>query len=120
MNVITPCECKQLSKNITGYDAATWSKMAKSLCKPGIQAKFFQNPELAKMFKITGNKLCVEACYKKLSGTGIPLHHPNCLDQSLWTNPGIMSEMLGEIRDELNGVRGDNTCDSGSEMEVVT
>ena len=41
MNAITPCECKQLSKNITGYDAAAWSKMAKVLCKPGIQAKFF-------------------------------------------------------------------------------
>ena len=31
-----------------------------------------------------------------------------------------MSEMLGEIRDELNGVRGDNTVDSGPEMEVGT
>ena len=97
MNAITPHECKQLLKNITGYDAASWSKMTKSLCKPGIQVKFFQNPELAKMFEITGNKLLVEACYEKLWGTGIPLHHPNCLDQSLWTNPGIMSEMLGEI-----------------------
>ena len=28
-----------------------------------------------------------------------------------------MSEMLGEIRDELNGIRGDNMIDSGSEME---
>ena len=104
MNAITPRECKQVSKNITGYDAA----------------KFFQNPELAKMFEITGNKLLVEACYEKLWGTGIPLHHPNCLDRSLWTNLGIMSEMLGEIRDELNGIRGDNTVDSGSEMEVCT
>ena len=120
MNAVTPHECKQLSKNITGYDAATWSKMAKELCKPGIQAKFFQNPELAKMFEITGNKLLVEACYEKLWGTGIPLHHPKCLDRSLWTNPGIMSEMLGEIRDELNGIRGDNITDSGSEMEFVS
>ena len=31
-----------------------------------------------------------------------------------------MSEMLGEIRDELNTIRGDNTVDSGSEMEVGT
>ena len=120
MNAITPHQCKQLSKNITGYDAAAWSKMAKVLCKPGIQAKFFQNPELAKMFEITGNKLLVEACYEKLWGTGIPLHHPKCLDQSLWTNPGIMSEMLGEIRDEPNGIRGDNATDSGPEMDVGT
>ena len=31
-----------------------------------------------------------------------------------------MSEMLGEIRDELNGVRGDNIVDSGSEMDLGT
>ena len=29
-----------------------------------------------------------------------------------------MSEMLGEIRDELNGIRGDNITDSGSEMDT--
>ena len=29
-----------------------------------------------------------------------------------------MSEMLGEIRDELNGIRGDNSIDSGSEMDT--
>ena len=118
MNAITPRECKQLSKNIVGYDGASWSKMAKTLCKPGIVAKFFQNPELAKMLELTGSKLLVEVCYEKLWGTGIPLHHPNCLDKSLWTNPGIMSEMLGEIRDELNGIRGDNITDSGSEMDL--
>ena len=50
----------------------------------------------------------------------VPLHHPNCLDKSLWANPGIMSEMLVEIRDELNGVIGDNTTDSSSEMETGT
>ena len=68
MQAIMARECKQLSKNIAGYDAATWSKMAKSLCKRGIQAKFLQNPELAKMFGVTGNKLLVEACYEKLWG----------------------------------------------------
>ena len=31
-----------------------------------------------------------------------------------------MSEMLGEIRDELNGIRGDNITESGSEMEFVS
>ena len=72
------------------------------------------------MFEITGNKLLVEAYYEKLWGTRIPLHHPKCLDRSLWTNPGIMSEMLGEIRDELNGIRGDNATDSGPEMDVGT
>ena len=104
----TPRECKQLSKGIVNYNYDSWANMAKELCKPGISAKFFQNPDLAKMFEVTGNKSLVEACYKKLWGTGIPLHHPDCLNQEKWYNKGIMSEMLSEIRAELNGIRCDN------------
>ena len=60
------------------------------------------------MFEMTGNKSLVEACYERLWGTGIPLHHPDCLNQDKWYNKGIMSEMLDEIRTELYGIRGDN------------
>ena len=88
------------------YDSS--AKMAKELCKPGISAKFSQNPELAKVFEVTGNKLLVEACYEKLWGTGIPLHHPECLNKEKWDNKGIMCRMLSEIREELYGIRGDN------------
>ena len=47
LNAVTPQECKQLSKSIAGYNHESWARMAKDLCKPGISAKFFQNPELA-------------------------------------------------------------------------
>ena len=113
LHAVTPRECKRLSKNITGYDGESWAKMAKQLCKPGISAKFFQNPDLARMFEITEDKILVESCYEKLWGTGIPLHHPDCLNKDKWINRGIMSEMLCEIREELLGIRGDN-------MEVIS
>ena len=86
----------------------------------GFRQNFSKTLNLQKMFELTENKLLLEACYEKLWGTGIPLHHPHCLDHSLWTNHGVMSEMLGEIRDELNGIKGENTLDSGSEMELET
>ena len=70
------------------------------------------------MFEVTEDKLLVETCYEKLWGTGIPLHHPDCLNKEKWSNKGIMSEMLGEIRDELNGIRLDNT--EGGNGEMVT
>ena len=57
LHAATPRECKQLSKGIVNYNYESWANMAKELCKPG-------------------NKLLVEACYEKLWGTGIPLHHP--------------------------------------------
>ena len=37
MDAVTLQECKQLPKNISGYDPVSWSKMAKTLCKPKIQ-----------------------------------------------------------------------------------
>ena len=116
LHTVTPRECKQLSKSIIGYDGESWAKMAKQLCKPGISAKFFQNPELARMFEITGDKTLVESCYEKLWGTGIPLHHPDCLNKDKWSNRGIMSEMLSEIQEELFGIRGDNSGESGSDV----
>ena len=90
------------------YNYDSWANMAKELCKPGISVNFFQNPDLSKMFEMTGNKSLVEACYEKLWGTSTPLHHPDCLNQDKWYNKGIMSEMLNEIRTELYGIRGDN------------
>ena len=101
LHAVTPRECKQFSKGIVNYNYDSWANMAKELCKPGISAKFFQNPDLAKMFEVTGNKSLVEACYEKLWGTGIPLHHPDCLNQEKWYNKGIMCEMLSELREEL-------------------
>ena len=108
LHAATPREWKQLSKGIVNYNYESWANIAKELCKPGISAKFFQNPEFAKMFEVNGNKLLVEACYEKLWGTGIPLHHPDCLNKEKWNNKGIMCEMLSEIREELYGIRGDN------------
>ena len=108
LHAATPRECKQLSKGIANYNNENWAKMAKELCKPRISAKFSPNPELAQMFEVTGNKLLIEARYEKLWGTGIPLHHPDCLNRDTWHNTGIMCEMLGEIREELYGIRGDN------------
>ena len=115
LHAATLRECKELSKGIVNYNYDRWASMAKELCKPGISAKFFQNPDLAKMFEMTGNKSLVEACYEKLWGTGIPLHHLDCLNQEKWYNKGIMSEMLDEIRTELYGIRGDNE----EEVEAV-
>ena len=62
LHAATPRECKQLFKGIVNYNYDSWVNMAKELCKPGISAKFFQNPDLAKMFEVTGNKSLVEAC----------------------------------------------------------
>ena len=61
----------------------------------------------------------MEACYEKLWGTGIPIHHPNCLNKEKWSNRSIMSEMLSEVRDELYDIR-DNNTEEVEDTDMVT
>ena len=109
MRATTPMECKELAKDITGFNSDSWKEVAKSRCKPGIEAKFMSNPYLINMLQSTGDKVLVEACYDKLWGTGIPLRDRDCSKREMWTNIGIQGEILMEIRSSLN-THYLNTC----------
>ena len=92
-------EAKRLSYKIQGYDPKLWHEKGYDLCIPGIKAKFNQNPTLLKMLKTTSPKLLVESSIDKTWGTGIPLKDTDALNQEKWHNPGWLSSMLIDIRD---------------------
>ena len=66
-------EAKKLGKSIVGYDENRWKEMGLELVRPGIKAKFEQNPLLLQMLQTTHPKTIAEATYVKTWGTGIPL-----------------------------------------------
>ena len=101
MKATTPMECKELARNITGFNHDSWKDAAKSHCKPGIEAKFMSNPYLVNMLQSTPEKMLIEACYDKLWGTGIPLRDRDCLKRDMRSNIGIQGEILMEIRSSL-------------------
>ena len=39
----------------------------------------------------------MNAAKTKYGGTGVPLHDDKCLDELLWSNQGIMGEILEQI-----------------------
>ena len=51
----------------------------------------------------TGDKQIIESAKDKFWGTGIPLQDDDCLNPRKWLSrgPGIMGEILTEIREEL-------------------
>ena len=104
----TSLGCKILSKQIRNYEDAKWDKVACSVCYPGLQAKFQQNPHaMDTLIRKTGNKRIVECATDRRWATGIPLNNPNCLDETKWTSQGILGQMLESIRsDILNCQRG--------------
>ena len=112
MRATTLMECKELAKNIAGFNHDSWKEVAKSWCKPGIEAKFMSNPYLVNMLQSTGDKTLVEACYNKLWGTGIPLCGRDCLKRDMWSNIGIQGEILMKIRTSLTAQYSTNSMDT--------
>ena len=104
----TSLECKILWKQIRNFDDSKWDEVAGTVCYPGLQAKFQQNPHaMDTLIRKTGNKRIVECASDRLWATGIPLNDPNCLDDTKWIGQGILGQMLESIRnDPLNCHRG--------------
>ena len=94
----TPLNCKLAAYDIKNYNHKEWCKHAREICKPGIDAKFSQNPRAMQALLETGSKQLIECTKDSLWGTGNPLHMPNCLDKSSWKSPGILGSILEEIR----------------------
>ena len=104
INATNAMECKELSREILNFEKTTWEKNAKSKCKPGIFQKFYQNSCLRDvLIHCTGDKQIIESAKDKFWGTGIPLQDDDCLNPRKWLSrgPGIMGEILTEIREEL-------------------
>ena len=73
--------------------------MGLELVRPGIKAKFKQNPLLLQMLLTTHPKTIAEVTYDKTWGTGIPLDSPDALIEEKWYNKWWMSDILSSIRD---------------------
>ena len=114
----TPLECKLLSKDITNFNRETWYEAAKELCCGGIIEKFAQNADLKSKLLSTGNKTIIQSCYDRLWGTGIPLHDDRWAQQDMWSNQGILGEMLETSRSFLSTQSANNQNDSSSTNET--
>ena len=99
MSSVTPLQCKIEGRNIIGFNQQAWNDHAKSVCAPGIEAKFVQNEWLRKLLVSTGDEILVEACHNSTWGSGKPLFHADYTDQNKWTTPGKPG-ILGEIHND--------------------
>ena len=98
LNAETALGSKRAGREISNYDHKRWCKSAKELCKPGIDAKFCQNPRAMQALLETGDKVLVECTKDAVWGNGYPLGHPNSLRSQMWKSKGIVGEILEEIR----------------------
>ena len=101
MGCTSSLDCKNESGYVRNYNRDKWDEVAKERCRPGLCAKFQQNPDIMEvLISKTGNKTIVESARDHLWGTGVALSDPDCLNTTKWTTQGILGELLEEIRDE--------------------
>ena len=81
-----PLECKDLGKNVKGYNEEVSKKNAEHLCYPGLLAKFQTHDCLRDILLSTGNMTLVEATYNTMWGTGVPLHMRDSVNENKWTS----------------------------------
>ena len=98
LNAETALGAKRAGREVSNYDHKRWCRSAKDLCKPGIDAKFCQNPRAMQALLETGDKMLVECTKDAVWGNGYPLGHPNSLRSQTWKSKGILGEILEEIR----------------------
>ena len=118
----SPLECKDLGREVQNYNEETWKLEAEKLCLPGLMAKFEQNPCLTDILLSTGLSQLVEALYDIMWGTGIPLHHHECLDEHKWKGSNLLGKLLMYIRKCLLEKRNSgqaNVTTSGNTANVI-
>ena len=60
----------------------------------------------------TGTKKLVESSFNDLWGTGIPIWHPDALDETKWKSNGILGKILMYVRAEKHDIiSGNNDMD---------
>ena len=100
MCAINSLDCKNFARGIINFNRKKWETVAKDICRPGIQAKFMQNPDLLQILvEKTSEKRIMESANDQLWGTGVPLARDGCLNKEMWITPGILGELLMEVRE---------------------
>ena len=60
--IMRSCErVEQKHMSVKGFDKEIWKKKSRRIMKEGLNMKYRQNPDLAKVYMETGNRLIVEA-----------------------------------------------------------
>ena len=93
---------KRLGNSVKGYIPQQWERdRARNVTYRALVCKFGQNADLLQKLKATGKKTLVEASRELPWGCGVSLNHPGVLDSTQWHGPGLKSEILSQIREEV-------------------
>lgn len=107
LSTTDPRRVKALGRQVTPFDAAEWSRVAKDCVRTSNLAKFGQNPALKAALLATGDSVLVEASpYDRIWGIGLAETHPDARNPARWRGTNWLGEVLMEVRTTLRGRLG--------------
>lgn len=99
-----PAKAKLVGRGVVGFNVEEWSKVCFDYMLEVNQAKYTQNPELARHLLNTGNKTLVETNGKDVIwGIGLFAQDDRVLNEKTWKGKNFLGQVLMQVRQELRG-----------------
>lgn len=96
---IAPRRCKELGREIAGFDVDLWATKAEDIVFRGNWAKFNQNGDLGVFLFNTANKVLVEgAHYDTVWGVGLAWNDEAIIDPKNWRGTNWLGQALMRVR----------------------
>lgn len=100
----SPAACKQLGRQVRGFDEDTWRAARFEIVTRGNLEKFDQDPRLRDYLLGTGEAILVEASPgDRVWGIGLSASHPDARDPSRWRGLNLLGFALTRARAVLRG-----------------
>jgi ribA/ribD-fused uncharacterized protein len=102
-----PKQAKDLGRSVANFDEALWLAHRFDFVVAGNQAKFSQNPELAKFLLNTGERVLVEASpVDRVWGIGLAADTPDAAHPTRWRGLNLLGFALMQVRTSLSLTAG--------------
>lgn len=99
---IDPAEHKRLGRQVRNFDENKWRESRLSIMCSILEAKFFQNEDLAAVLHATQGKTLIEASpYDKVWGAGLDASHRDIAYPQKWPGLNLLGKCLERTRSKL-------------------
>ena len=98
-----PRDIKRIGSAITVTDRTHWNSVKGNLMTELVRAKYTQNAHLRQLLMDTGNRTLGETGRDQFYSIGLPLTHPDVLNDKKWKSENKLGKSLETIRRELGG-----------------
>jgi ribA/ribD-fused uncharacterized protein len=101
LNAENGYQCKELGKNVVGFNQAVWDEWSPKVALVGNREKYKQNPGLAQLLVQTSPLILAEGSWNKRWGAGYAKDDPRIGNVAQWPGQNLGGNTVMVVRTEL-------------------